>query len=65
MGKFLLTRDAYGFKNIATLAQRVSNCVMQPLGRAGAFIDDMFIKHRENATDQELLDMAEQIQRKR
>ena len=34
---------------------------MLPLGRAGAFIDDMFIKHSPNATDQELIDIAEKF----
>ena len=61
IGRFVLTRGAYGFKNIATFAQMISNRIMQPLGRAGAFIDDMFIKHQAGATDGELLATAEKF----
>ena len=60
-GRFVLTRGTYGYKNIATYAQQVSDHLMLPLGRAGAFVDDMFIKHPENATDQELLEIAEKF----
>ena len=60
-GRFLLSRGTYGFKNIATYAQQVSDQVMLPLGRAGAFIDDMFIKHPEDATDEQLLDIADKF----
>ena len=60
-GRFVLTRGTYGYKNIATYAQQVSDHLMLPLGRAGAFIDDMFIKHPENATDQELVEIAEKF----
>ena len=60
-GRYVLSRGTYGFKNIATYAQQVSDQLMLPLGRAGAFIDDMFIKHHENATDEELLEIAEKF----
>ena len=58
IGRFLLTRGTYGFKNIAAYAQQVSDRLMQALGRAGAFIDDMFIKHPPDATDEELYEIA-------
>ena len=59
LGRYHLTRATYGFKNIATYAQEISNDLVNNLGRAGAFIDDVFIKHSQYDTDDELLEKAE------
>ena len=61
LGRYNLTRATYGFKNIATYAQEISNDLVNNLGRCGAFIDDVFIKHTQYPTDDELLDQAEQF----
>ena len=61
IGRYHLTHATYGFKNIATKAQEISNAIVQPLGRAGAFIDDLFMKHEPNASDNELLRKAEKF----
>ena len=61
LGRYRLTRATYGFKNIATIAQEISNAIMQPMGKAGAFIDDLFIKHEPGATDDQLLAKTEKF----
>ena len=45
-------------RNIASYAQQISDDLMRPFKRAGAFIDDLFIKHKPNATDDELINDA-------
>ena len=61
LGRFVLTRATYGFKNIATFAQQVSEEIIATFNNAAAFIDDVFIKHPPNATETELIDTVERI----
>ena len=55
IGEYNITCGTYGFKNISTMAQDIVNRIIKPLPRAGAFIDDIFIKHNPDASDDELL----------
>ena len=59
LGRFKLTHATYGFKNIATVAQEIVEEMIAPLQSACAFIDDIFIKHPEQASMDELYDSAE------
>jgi hypothetical protein len=62
LGKYQLTHATYGFKNIATVAQEISDEFVNKLPCAGgAFIDDMFIRHKNHASDNELLNNAKAI----
>ena len=61
IGQFNVTCGTYGFKNISALAQDISNDLVRPLRKAGAFIDDIFIKHRPNATPEELKRDVEEL----
>ena len=58
VGRYRLTHASYGFKNISTVAQEISNELMHPLGKSGAFIDDLFMNHEPNVSDKELLAQA-------
>ena len=58
LGRYHLTHASYGFKNIATYAQEISNDVVAPFRRAASFVDDMFIHHAADATDDELYNEA-------
>ena len=59
LGRFKLTHATYGFKNIATIAQEISEEMIAPIPQACAFIDDIFIKHQDQATNEELYRKAE------
>ena len=61
LGRFQLTRATYGFKNIATFAQQVSEELLAPFNNSAAFIDDVFIKHASDATEKELIDTADKF----
>ena len=59
LGRYSLTHATYGFKNIATYAQEITNEFIQPLGKCCAFIDDIVLKHEPDATNAQLLKRAE------
>ena len=61
LGRFRLTRCSYGFKTAPTLAQSITDAMIKPIKRSAAYIDDIFIKHRPNASDEELAQQAEQL----
>ena len=54
IGQFNMTRGTYGYKNISAIAQDIINATIRHIPNAGAFIDDIFIKHAPNATDEEI-----------
>ena len=54
IGEFNLTHATYGFKNIMTLAQDISNHLVRPLKRSIAFVDDIIKKHDIDATPAQL-----------
>ena len=58
IGRFKLTHATYGFKNIATKAQQISDEVITSIQDACAFIDDIFMKHPPDATPKQLLEAA-------
>ena len=61
LGRFQLTHATYGFKNIATVAQEISEELIAPLQNACSFIDDIFIKHKDKATIDELYNKAKHL----
>ena len=61
IGRFQLTNATYGFKNIATIAQEISEEVAGIEGRTAAFIDDIFIHHGESADLEELFQEATKL----
>ena len=54
IGEFNLTCGTYGFKGISQTAQIIANQIVRRLRRAGAYVDDIFIKHQPNATPEQL-----------
>ena len=54
IGEFNMTAATYGYKNISAIAQDITNRTIRHIHNAGAFIDDIFIKHKPNATDDEI-----------
>ena len=61
IGEFNITCGTYGFKNISAIAQDIANKIVKRLRNAGAFIDDIFIKHAPDATPQELEQDVDQL----
>ena len=61
LGRFQLTHATYGFKNIATIAQEISEDMISTIPNACAFIDDIFVKHDENDDYEELYKTAERL----
>ena len=61
IGEFNITCGTYGFKNISAIAQDIANKLVKQLRNAGAFIDDIFLKHAPNATPKELERDADEL----
>ena len=55
VGEFNMTAATYGYKNISAIAQNIANAITRVLASAGAFVDDIYIKHAPDATYEEML----------